>query len=74
MKYKEFQSWCNDRAADGCWDYKGTVYCIELLSILNSFPFWKREKIWKTEYEAEVVSKIIQPIHEKMIEYGVIKE
>lgn len=50
MKYKEFNDWCNQRAADGCWGLKEAVTCIEACSIFSNMSRWKREKAWK-EYE-----------------------
>lgn len=61
MTYKEFVSWCNDRACDGCWGMATAVYCIEVINNINSLPFWKRKKAWlkvKDTIETDVVSVI----------------
>lgn len=50
MKYKEFNYWCNQRAADGCWGFKEAITCVEACSVFSNIPRWKREKAWK-EYE-----------------------
>lgn len=71
MKYKEFNSWCNDRACDGCWGFKEAIICIEVARDINKLPFWKREKKWE-EVKQEIVSKIVNPINKMMIERGVI--
>jgi len=71
MKYKEFSAWCTDRAADGCWAKDIAIYCLRLCGYIDSFAFWKREKIWRKEYEAKIVNTIIEPLDKMRIEmYG----
>ena len=72
MKYKEFVDWCNQRACDGCWSAGTAMYCIGICNIINSYRFWKRNKVWKEKYEDEVTNKIIIPIENKMKEAGLI--
>lgn len=31
MSYKEFFSWCNDRACDGMWDMKTAINCLDII-------------------------------------------
>ena len=31
MTYKEFESWCNYRACDGCWSMKEAIICIGII-------------------------------------------
>lgn len=50
MKFKEFKNWCNNRATDGCWSLAQAKYCIDLIELIQAYPFWKREKVWK-KYE-----------------------
>lgn len=33
MTFKEFESWCNDRAADGCWGIVTAIICIDNIVI-----------------------------------------
>lgn len=47
MKYKEFKSWCNERACDGCWSIPTALTCIKIMSEINKHLFWKREKEWQ---------------------------
>ena len=70
MKYKEFVDWCNQRACDGCWSMNTAIYCIGVCETINNLPFWKREKIWKENYEKEVVRDIVEVINEKRREMG----
>lgn len=70
MKYKEFVDWCNQRACDGCWSAGTAMYCIGICSTIDSYRFWKREKIWKEKYEEEVVRDVVEVINEKRREMG----
>ena len=61
MTYKEFLSWCNGRACDGCWSMGTAIYCISVIDRINALPFWKRKKEWlkvKETIEKDVVSVI----------------
>ena len=55
MKFKEFASWCSDRACDGYWGFNEAVICSGVASDIYKLPFWKREKIWQTKYKEEVM-------------------
>lgn len=65
MTFKEFVSWCNDRAADGCWGINAATVCISIAGEVRELPFWKREKFWKEKYEEKVVHAIVEPIEKK---------
>lgn len=67
MKYKEFVKWCNQRACDGCWSMKTAMTCLKIIETIDNFPFWKREKIWRKNYEKFVVNTIIDPINKKIL-------
>ena len=66
MKFKEFCEWCNDRASDGCWSMITAMCCVDILSDIRKEPFWRREKIWKSKYEKDVVNDIVKPIEQKI--------
>ena len=68
MTYKEFLQWCNERASDGCWGRQTAMYCISVINIMKSTPFWRRKKKWK-EYEQLVVTNFVNPTNEKIHEY-----
>lgn len=72
MKYKEFINWCNQRACDGCWSAGTALYCIEICKTINAEHFWKREKIWRKKYEADVVKGIVEVINEERRKYGLL--
>ena len=68
MKFKEFENWCNERACDGRWGMLTAMVCIDLIGKVKKVPFWKREKIWKENYEQQVLEEIINPIEKKLEE------
>lgn len=68
MKFKEFENWCNERACDGCWGMLEAMTCIGLIKEIRKSPFWKREKLWKENYEQQVLEEIINPIEKKLKE------
>ena len=68
MTFKEFVSWCNDRAADGCWSLYAATVCITIVGEVRELPFWKREKYWKEKYEEEIIREIVEPIEKKISE------
>lgn len=72
MKYKEFVNWCNDRACDGCWGMNTAKYCISIIMKIDSQPFWRRNKIWKKNFEQSVVENVVKPINKEMKTFGII--
>ena len=68
MKFKEFESWCNQRACDGCWGMLEAMTCIDILKTVRKKWFWKREKFWKEEYADDVMEQIVNPIENKIKE------
>lgn len=71
MTFKEFVKWCNDRACDGCWGYLTAVQCIEVMRDVRSYPFWKREKIWRHHYMNATVNEMVLQTNRKIAEvYG----
>lgn len=68
MTFKNFSDWCNQRAADGCWDMPSALACTEILNKVRQKPFWKRERVWKQLYKKSVVDSIVIPIENKIKE------
>lgn len=68
MKFKEFVSWCNKRACDGCWSLNTAITCIKIVNAVREEPFWRREKVWKRDFEWFVVDEIVVPIENKIKE------
>lgn len=68
MTFREFESWCNQRACDGCWGMLEAMTCIDILNTINRKWFWKREKFWQEEYATDVMEQIVKPIEKKIEE------
>ncbi len=68
MTFREFESWCNQRACDGCWGVLEAMTCIDILNTINRKWFWKREKLWQEKYATDVIEQIIKPIEKKIEE------
>lgn len=68
MKFKEFVSWCNQRACDGCWSLNTAITCINIVNAVREEPFWRRGKVWKRDFEWFVVDEIVVPIENKIKE------
>lgn len=63
IKYKQFNRWCNRRAADGRWGQETAMYCIKLCQTMNDVFFLKRERVWKNLYEQEALDIVNQVEH-----------
>ena len=68
MKFREFVSWCNQRAADGCWGMLEAMVCVDIIETVRKERFWKREKLWKEKYAYDVLEQIVNPIEKKIEE------
>ena len=70
MKYKEFVSWCSERAADGCWGFNEAAQCLNIIAFIQEKPFWKREKEWQRfNAELDIENRIVAPINRKIEEF-----
>ena len=71
MTFKQFVQWCNERACDGCWGMLEAMQCIEVVRDIRSYPFWKREEMWKHHHMRNFVEKIVELTNQKIQEvYG----
>lgn len=68
MTFKDFVSWCNNRACDGCWSMEAAIYCADIVRSIERLPFWKRKKAW-LKIKNEVESKIVSPINAKIKQF-----
>lgn len=68
MTFKEFKTWCNQRACDGCWGMLDAMVCIDIIQTVQKKLFWKREKFWQEEYANDVMEQIVNPIERKIEE------
>jgi hypothetical protein len=67
MTFKQFEKWCEERACDGCWGYTEATLCIEVMNLINDYPFWKRKKVWN-DFHDRVVNQIVEPTNRKIQE------
>ena len=47
MTFKEFCTWCHERACDGCWSGDTAKMCCLVIATIQDLAFWKRESIWR---------------------------
>lgn len=70
MKYREFVTWCDERACDGCWGFYKATICIDVIDNVQKLPFWKREKFWqKVNEQLGIIEFIVIPTNKKIEEY-----
>ena len=67
ITFKQFKEWCNDRTCDGCWGMLEALACIDLIDRVSLISFWKREKLWRKEYEEKILKEIVNPINNKIL-------
>lgn len=70
MTFKEFSKWCNERTCDGCWGMKEAMICVTICEDIYKKPFWKREKIWREDYEKSIVTQIVEPTNRLIEKYA----
>lgn len=60
MKYKEFLKWYNDNVS--AFQFSSiSKLCSEIIEELQAIKWWKRERIWKRDFEEAVIRNIIVP-------------
>lgn len=69
MKFKEFVDWCNERACDGCWGMNTAMVCIDIMGDVKKQRFWRREKYWRENLEADVMEQIVNPTNALIEKY-----
>lgn len=62
MKFKEFLTWCNERACDGEWGASHAVICTNVIRQIKILPFWKRENEWK-KWEKDILDCVVTPVN-----------
>ena len=68
MKFKEFVSWCNDRACDGRWGMLEAMVCADIIQTIRKKLPWAIERFWKKNYEERVLGEIVKPTNQKIEE------
>lgn len=41
------------------------MVCIDLMAEIQKIPFWKRERVWREQYEKQVLTEIVEPLNQK---------
>lgn len=64
MTYKEFKNWCYERSHDGCWGLTEAITCVSAYEVIQTEPFWKREKVWSNLENREEIELMITKTNE----------
>ena len=48
MAFKNFSDWCNQRAADGCWDMTSALACTEILNKVRQKTILEKRESMET--------------------------
>lgn len=43
------------------------MVCIDLMAEIRKIPFWKRERVWREQYEKQVLTEIVEPLNQKIL-------
>lgn len=66
LSFKEFNDWCNQRAADGKWGYNEAIICIDIIRRINEIPIYRFRKRKQTWIELEpTANEILTKTNEK---------
>lgn len=70
MSFNQFRTWCNQRAADGCWGLATAIICTDVMVEMGRTPFWRRTKRWETEFNHDnaLYKEIVEPTNKKIEE------
>lgn len=75
MTYKEFNTWCNQRACDGRWGMNEAMMCCDIITRISKetrkkYKFlwkFKLEKTWQELTEERECAEIIVSVTNKKI-------
>jgi len=69
MTFKEFASWCNQRACDGMWGLQAAVFCSNLCEEIYKYRFsFRRENIWNKHPKRGTAISLVKGINERIAE------
>lgn len=68
MTYKEFKTWCNARAADGCWGIRTASICTHIISTLDHMWWWQRKKAWQRFIDDGTLVELVERTDKKRAE------
>ena len=58
ITYKEFKTWCNERAQDGQWGFAAAQASIVILDNMKEIGFWSRKKVWREKYATHATALV----------------
>lgn len=58
ITYKEFKTWCNERAQDGQWGFAAAQASIIILDNMKEIGFWSRKKVWREKYATHATALV----------------
>lgn len=68
MTFKEFKNWVKTMTIYGYFNKDTASYCNDVIEYIKVKPFWKRNKVFKTEFKMEKVGDNYIPIKKDFIE------
>ena len=57
MTFNQFAKWCSARAADGYWDFGVAVGCWQIVLDVENQRWWRKEKYFRENYDADGIYK-----------------
>ncbi len=66
IKFKDFNTWTYNHTADGRWSYHIALFCMRTCRTVNSLPFWKKKKIWKSINEIYDIRGLMNEVDKKI--------
>jgi hypothetical protein len=58
ITYKEFKTWCNERAQDGQWGFAVAQASIIILDNMKEIGFWSKKKVWREKYATHATALV----------------
>lgn len=65
MKFKDFAKWYEQNSSNSHWNSSMSSYCENVIRKLRNVKWWRRERVWKRNYEDIVLRNIVVPFKVK---------
>lgn len=65
MKFKDFTKWYEQNSGSSSWNSAMSSYCENVIHELRNVAWWRRERVWKRNYEDIVLRNIVVPFKVK---------
>lgn len=74
ITFKEFKRFCNERAADGCWNMESAITLIQIYDDCNSVSIFPRKKNkYFQEHYGEAMTKFVSDTYSEMKAKGFVQ-